>query len=186
MNDRVGSFRQRRVDGIWVKSSVPGAVGALAGSEAPESQQNPAGTGCSLNAQPRGCSVGSAGGFGALVAAGLSQQAPLRRSWKRLQERHMSGAGCQLSTVPAHVGSTGTAPTQPEPRLLPGALPRLGVMLFHSRGLGHLVWDSCRGAFPARKVTHAGRGARSLPFPSCSLQETRPNEFFTSGSSDAF
>lgn len=63
----------------------------------------------------------------------------------------MSGAGCQLSTVPAHVGRTGTARSAPNPRVLPGALPREDVVLVHCTGLGHLVWEGQRGAFPAQR-----------------------------------
>lgn len=75
----------------------------------------------------------------------------------------MSGAGCQLSTVPAHVGCTGTARTAPHPGVLPGALPHEDVMLFHCVGLGHLVWEGQRGAFPAERLSRSDpdtRGAR--------------------------
>lgn len=100
--------------------------------------------------------------------------------------------GCQLSTGPEHVVSTGTAPTLPIPGSCQGLFswrcgavplqgygaPCLGVTELHSLLRGNA--QSRAGA----TQTHVGRGGHSLP--SCSLQETRPEEFFTSGSSDAF
>lgn len=63
----------------------------------------------------------------------------------------MSRAGCQLCTVPEHVGCAGTARTAPDPGVLPGAFPHVDVMLFHSTGLGHFVWERRRGAFPVER-----------------------------------
>lgn len=62
------------MDEIWVKSSVPGGVGALVASEAPLCHQSAPGTVRSPDPQTRGCSVGSAGeeeAVGALLAGRL-------------------------------------------------------------------------------------------------------------------
>lgn len=71
--------------------------------------------------------------------------------WGRLPAQH--GAGARR---PYRHGTN-----RSQSRVLPGALPHEDVVLFHCTGLGHLVWERQRGAFPAQ---------RGIPCPEVPLE----------------